>query len=128
MRALRNVRSRQPPLLAYRLVRAAGRESRAAWGSAGAWEPPAKSTTPTPAFLPLPASLGCGPARPADAQPALLCSAPASPRLRRLKKQLEAPEYFAVPPSGLPEATAALSAAQEPFVCILQSHIESSPD
>lgn len=78
-RALYNMRSQQPPPLGYQPVRAAGRESRAAWRSAGAWELPAESATPAPApaSLPLPASLGWCPAGIAP-----LC-ARLSPLLRR---------------------------------------------
>ena len=92
----------QPPPLAYQLVRAAERESRAAWGSAGAWEPPAKSTTPTLAFLPLPTSLGCSPARPADAQPALLCSAHVFPPAKE-KKALRLPNILQDLRAGCPK-------------------------
>lgn len=78
--------------------------------------------TPTPAFLPLPVSFGCSPARQADAQPALLCSAlvfiPA-----KEEKRLETPKYFAGPPSRLPKTVTVLSAALKLFVCILQSYI-----
>lgn len=92
--------------------------------SAGAWELLTKSMTPILAFLPLPASLGlgCSPAWPADARPALLCSALVSP-VAKEERGFGIPEHCAGRPSRLPQGAAALSAAQKLFVCILQGCI-----
>lgn len=94
----------------------------------GAWELLTKSMTPVLAFLPLPASeasplgLGCSPAWPADAQPALLCSVFVPP-LAKEEEGFGTPEHLSGPLRRLPQAVAALSAVQELFVCILQGYI-----